>query len=184
MAAAVGLAPAAAARLRPGELGSTEAVLKWINAYRTKPDPANVPAAIRSLSQLGGFKDPESSGVYVGFIAGILGANPAKAEEIVNKTLPLPNADQWAIVRAIAYSDLPDWRGLLRRSAARMPEHRVMIDQYLAGTLPILRSVPLEREEPGLLDKMRTFVLLEKPSKPSAKELTFEHNPELVDPLW
>ena len=42
------------------------------------------------------------------------------------------------IVRAIAYSGLPDCRNLMRRVALRMPGRRVMIDSYLAGTLPTL----------------------------------------------
>mgnify|MGYP003348626361 CR=1 FL=1 len=71
-----------------------------------------------AISLHGGFKDPESSGIYVGFIAGVLGANPARADELIAKMLPLPDADQWIAVRAIAYSGLPDWRSLLRQREA------------------------------------------------------------------
>jgi len=37
------LAPASAAALRPGELATTEAVLRWINVYRLKRDLAQCP---------------------------------------------------------------------------------------------------------------------------------------------
>jgi len=36
-------APASAAALRPGELATTEAVLRWINVYRLKRDLAQCP---------------------------------------------------------------------------------------------------------------------------------------------
>ena len=34
-------------------------------------------------------------------------ANPDRAEELIGKMFPLPDADQWVIVRAIAYSGIP-----------------------------------------------------------------------------
>ena len=51
--------PSIAAPLRPGELGSREAVLAWMNGYRANRDPAHVPQAVQAMSQLGIFKDPE-----------------------------------------------------------------------------------------------------------------------------
>ena len=71
------VAPAAAARPPSAALNSTEGILRWINAYRDKPDPDGLPAVVRTLGALQAFKDAETSGAYVGFIAGVLGANPA-----------------------------------------------------------------------------------------------------------
>ena len=34
---------------------------------------------------------------------------------------PVPPEDEWVVVRAIAYSGLPDWRVLLRKVAPKMP---------------------------------------------------------------
>ena len=78
-------------------------------------------------------------GIYLGFIAGAIGSNPAKAEKLIASFFPVAPEDEWVIVRAIAYSGLPDWRNALRRVAPRMPARRVMIDSYLAGKLPILQ---------------------------------------------
>ena len=69
------LTPASAA-LRPPDTESTAAATNWINAYRAHPDPNNVPAVMRALSRLGAFNDPDQSGAYVGFLAGVLAANP------------------------------------------------------------------------------------------------------------
>ena len=44
---------------------------------------------VRSLSALQAFKDTETSGAYVGFIAGVLGANPARASDLIAKMLPI-----------------------------------------------------------------------------------------------
>src|ERR1700733_13399591 len=130
-------------------------VQQWIYNYRAKPDYAHVAAALRVLFHAQSFKEPENAGIYLGFIAGAIGSNPAKAEQLVTSFFPVPPEDEWVIVRAIAYSGLPDWRNLLRRMASRMSGRQVMIDSYLAGTLPTLTGIPLEEATPGILDKMR-----------------------------
>ncbi len=109
-------------------------VQQWIYNYRAKPDYAHVPAAVRVLFHSQTFKEPENAGIYLGFIAGAIASNPAKAEQLVNSFFPVPPEDEWVIVRAIAYSGLPDWRNLLRRVATKMPARRPMIDAYLSGT--------------------------------------------------
>src|ERR1700738_692854 len=119
-------------------------VQQWIYNYRAKPDYAHVPAAVRVLFHSQSFKEPENSGIYLGFVAGAIGSNPAKAEQLIASFFPVPPEDEWVIVRAIAYSGLPDWRNILRRLEPRMPERRVMIDSYLSGKLPILTAIPLE----------------------------------------
>ena len=92
MLAMLGVTAAAAAATpqQNGEFFSSEQVTAWISNYRTKPEPALLPAAVRALSRSGAFKEPESSGVYVGFLAGVIGANPDTAEELIGKMLPIP----------------------------------------------------------------------------------------------
>src|ERR1700755_1773893 len=130
-------------------------VQQWIYNYRTKPDYAHVPAAVRVLFHSQTFREPENAGIYLGFIAGAIASNPAKSEQLVNSLFPIPPQDEWVIVRAIAYSGLPDWRNLVRRVAPRMPGRRVVIAASLAGTLPILTEIPLEDVKPGAWDKLR-----------------------------
>jgi hypothetical protein len=166
---------------------SLSVVQQWIYNYRAKPDYAHVPAAVRVLFHAQSFKEPENAGIYLGFIAGAIGSNPAKAEQLVTSFFPVPPEDEWVIVRAVAYSGLPDWRNILRRLAPRMPARKVMIDAYLAGKLPTLADIPLEDAKPGMLDKLRgTFT-----RNPFAKEdkklntaLTFASNQDLLDTLW
>ena len=85
------LAPASDAVPNRIEFSSLDAVSRWIAGYRARPEPARLPQAVRALSAFGAFKDPESSGVYVGFIAGVIGFSYGKAEEIIGKTLPVPS---------------------------------------------------------------------------------------------
>ncbi len=171
-------APAQAARVQPADFGSAESILRWINNYRNKPDLGNVPGAVRALSEFGAFKDPDGSGVYVGFIAGILGANPAHADDLVEKMAPIQAQDQWAIVRAVAYSGLPDWQALLERHADQMPTRRVMIDKYVTGKLPTLKDIGTPKD-PSWFDKMWSFGDDKKP----AKKL-LEPTSDLLDTLW
>src|SRR5258707_10320086 len=132
---------------------SLNVVQQWIYNYRAKPDYAHVPAAVRVLFHSQTFREPENAGIYLGFIAGAIASNPAKSEQLVNSFFPVPVEDEWVIVRAIAYSGLPDWRDLLRRVAPKMPARQVMIDAYLAGSLPALYDIPLEEKRPGMMDK-------------------------------
>src|SRR5262245_21585515 len=129
-------APATAAPSPSLDLSSREAVLAWIWTYRAKRDLARVPAAVQAISRLGALRDPENCGVYIGFMAGVIGSNPAKAAELIGKMLPLPPEDQWALVRAIAYSGHPDWKALLQQFSERLPVRKVMVERYLAGKLP------------------------------------------------
>src|SRR6516165_10894985 len=143
-------APASAALPTRIEFTSLDAVSKWISTYRSKPDPARLPAAVRALSQFGAFKDVESSGVYVGFVAGVISANPDKAGELIGKMFPVAPNDQWVIVRAIAFSGHPEWKDLLRKFAPRLPQRQAMIDKYLEGNLPTLDEIPLEKKSPTM----------------------------------
>ncbi len=169
--------PASATQMDTGGFASADAVMRWINGYRLKPEPGRLPSAVQAMSRFGAFKDTESSGVYVGFTAGVLGANPARAETLVGRMLSIPETDQWAIVRAIAYSGLPDWKDIMRKFAERMPMRKVMIEKYLSGDLPTLDAVPFEKRNPTLWDKITG-----KPDKPN--EAAFDRNPELLDTLW
>jgi hypothetical protein len=54
--------PAAAVPARAPDLSTTDEVLRWINGYRAKPDVVRVPAAVRTLSQLGALRDAKRTG--------------------------------------------------------------------------------------------------------------------------
>jgi hypothetical protein len=164
-------------------------VQQWIYNYRAKPDYAHIPAAVRVLFHAQTFKEPENAGIYLGFISGAIASNPAKAEALVNSFFPVPAEDEWVIVRAIAFSGIPDWRNLLRKVATRMPGRRVMIDAYLAGSLPTLTDIPLEEKQPGTMDKIKAAFTSNPFSKDKdAKKLklqqTFAGNQDLLDTLW
>lgn len=162
-------------------------VQQWIYSYRARPDYAHVPAAVRVLFHSQTFKEPENAGIYLGFIAGAIGSNPAKAEQLVNSFFPVPPEDEWVIVRAIAYSGLPDWRSLMRNVALKMPARRVMIEGYLSGAQPTLMDIPLEQTKPGMLDKLRGALTQNPFAKEERKldtKLSFASNQDLLDTLW
>jgi hypothetical protein len=180
----IGLSAASAATALPrdAEFPSMDAVSRWVANYRAKPDPSRLPAAVRALSQLGALKEPDGAGVYVGFAAGVLGANPSKAEDLIARMMSIAPADHWIIVRAIAYSGHPDWQRWLRKFADRMPMRQSMIEKYLDGRLETLDEIGLEKKTPTLWDKMKGYFVHEKPANPSA--ITFDRSPELLDTLW
>src|SRR6201998_2893 len=166
---------------------SLSVVQQWIYHYRVKPDYAHVPAAVRVLFHAQTFREPENAGIYLGFIAGAIGSNPAKAEQLVDSCFPVPAEDEWVIIRAIAYSGLPEWRNLLRKVEPKMPGRHVMIDAYLSAKLPTLWEIPLEQPKPGTLDKLRA-VFTKNPFKKEEKKLdmtlSYAGNQDLLDNLW
>ena len=163
--------------------------LKLLKTYRENPDPQSVPGMIRALSQQGAFKDPESSGVYVGFLAGVLGSNPRTAKTLIADALPLPFEDQWLLIRAVAYSRLPNWPDLLRDLRKRLPERQLLIDYFLTGKMPTLDDAQLEPTQASTMDKFKRAFKYETYFGPKKKPerdyaLTFSTNPELIDTHW
>lgn len=182
VAAALSAPAAATAAPRMSDLASPDAVLRWINDYRAKPDPGAIPAVIRALSLRGAFKDPESAGVYVGFLAGVINSQGPHADALIGKIFPLPPQDHWVVVRAIAYSGHHDWKGLLRAAAPGMPARQVMIERYLTGKLPLLAQVGFE-PEPGWFDGWRNYVWLGN-GKAASKQAMLAPSPDVLDTLW
>ena len=174
------LAPAAAAPQARTELNSTEAALRWIFAYRAKPAPQHVPAFMRALARIGALRDPESSGTYVGFMAGVLNSNPDRTDELIAKMFPLPVEGQWAVVRAIAYSGLPEWKEVLRKAAPRMPTRATMIEKYLANRLPTLDQLVLPKDDPSFAERMKGYFTRSRLPKPNK----LEPSPDVIDTLW
>ncbi|MFZ0236437.1 MAG: hypothetical protein WAL37_03585, partial [Xanthobacteraceae bacterium] len=178
------VAPVSSAKAVPPSASAfttNDAILKWINGYRHRPDPQQLPSVVRALSAMQAFKAAESSGAYIGFIAGVLGSNVSHAEDLIAKMLPIDPADHWVLVRAIAYSGLPNWRELLATFVDRMATRRAMIDKYLDGKLPRLEQIDFRTDKPGMLDKIKSTLHFGKEQK---KAVALQPAPELIDVLW
>ncbi len=174
--------PAAAEQQPPNAApNSTDAMLRWINAYRGKPEPDALPVLVHGLSDLQAFKDAESSGAYIGFIAGVLGAIPDRADALIAKMLTIAPADHWVLVRAIAYSGLPHWKVLLLKFVDRMSTRRAMIEKYVAGKLPTLDQMSYQNAKPGMNDKIKTSLRI---GGEREKTVALDPSPELIDVLW
>ncbi len=139
----------AAAKQQP--LTAPEHILRFIDRYRANPEPERLPEVVRAMSALGQFRDMEGAGVHVGFMAGVIGGNPKTAESLIARMFPMPPEDQVAIIRAIAYSGLPEWKELLAKFVERMPARTVLIERYMSGKLPVLQAAPMEKG-PAILD--------------------------------
>jgi hypothetical protein len=81
-------------------------------------------------------------------------------------------------VRAIAYSDHPDWRNLLRRFEEKLPSRKVMMDKYLADELPTIWQNLAEK--PSAWEKVRSYMSRGEPPK----EVGLQPSPELLDTYW
>ena len=178
--------PAAATPASTSDLATTDAVLRWINGYRKKPDLAQVPVAVRTLSRLDALRESETAAVYVGFVAGIIGSNPQKADDLVEKMLAIKAEDNWFIVRAVAYSGMPNWRDLLSRFADRMPTRRLMIERYASGKLPTLDAIAFEAS-PTAMDRVKGFTASVGnfvTGHKTPESVRLDASPEVLDTLW
>ena len=173
------------ANARPSPLlDSLQASIDWINDYPRTRNVARAPAAIKAFSRYGGFKNPETSGSYVGFIAGLLGANPHQADRLIDGMLPVRDEDQWAVVRGIAYSGLPNWKDVLRRHAHQLEGRPTMVADYLNGRLPTLGTLTI-KPSPTTWERMKDAFAIDWPgSKKPDKPVTLEATPETLDVLW
>lgn len=180
-----GLIGGAAQAARPGPvLDSLQAATDWINDYRHSRDARHAPPAIRALSHYGGLKNPESSGVYVGFIAGLIGTHPDQADAMIDRMLPVREEDQWAVVRGIAYSGLPDWKDLLRRHAYQLEGRQIMIADYLNGRLPTLGALAI-KPSPTTWQRVKDAFAIDWPgAKKPDKPVELEATQEVLDALW
>jgi hypothetical protein len=130
---------------------NVDEIVVWMNGYRRKPEPKSVPDAIKSMIRFGVFRDPDTSGMYLGFIAGVLGAEPSNATALIRRLLPLSPEDQVMLVKAIAYSGLPNWKATLASFSQRLPDRAVLIERYMSDKLPALDALPLD-QGPAPLD--------------------------------
>lgn len=121
-----------------------EHVLKFINDYRSNPEPGKLPQVVRAMGDLGLFRDIDSAGVHVGFVAGVLGSNPELTEKLITEMFPMPPEDQVVLIKAIAFSGLENWKSVLERFVERMPARHGLIHKYLYGDGKVLDDMPLE----------------------------------------
>ncbi len=128
-----------------------EDVLAWINGYRTKPEPKRLPAAVRAMSEFGLIKDMDQAGIYIGFTAGVLGSEPETIDKAITALFPMQPDDQVLLIKAIAYSGMPDWKDVLGRYVERMPARKVLIDKFLFGKKPALENLPIA-EDSSVID--------------------------------
>ena len=63
--------------------------------YRLRPEPGKLPAAVKAMSEFGVFRDMDTAGIYVGFMAGVLHTNAARAEELVSKMFRCRPRTRW-----------------------------------------------------------------------------------------
>ena len=140
--------PAKAKAPRP--FTKSEELLEWMNRYRLNPEPKRLPEAVRAMVKSSVTKDMDQAGVYVGFTAGVIGSNPDDAEKLISDMFPLDPQDQVLVIKAIAYSGLPDWKELMIKFVERMPARKVLIDKFLFSNKPTLADLPFEESSQAI----------------------------------
>ena len=134
----------------PAAFEKSEHVLAFISGYRENKEPARIPGAVSAMVRFGLISDPEKAGIYTGFLAGVIGENQVDADRMIASLFPMPPTEQVVLIKAIAYSGLPDWKELMGRFVERMPARKVLIRKYLFGDGLTLEALPLD--DPFVLD--------------------------------
>lgn len=138
------VAPRAAAQ--HGDLAFTkpEHVLAFINGYREEKSPQRVVAAVKAMGDLGMLREPEESGIYIGFLAGVIKESGDGARALIGRMFPMPPEDQVILIKAIAYCGRDDWKDLITHFTERMPARKVLIERYLYRGGPMLDGLMTE----------------------------------------
>lgn len=144
-------AAAAGAKARKDVFGDATRIQGWIATYRDDPQPGQVPKLVKAMAAKGLLQEQDRAGIYIGFVAGVLADNQIDADNLVTKMFPLPPAAQVLIIKAIAYSGLPDWKQRLGRFVERMPARQILIRKFLYGKQPTLDKLALDKG-PEVLD--------------------------------
>jgi hypothetical protein len=179
-----------AAKVRKGaprvqRFADTDAILRFIDEYRHDRKPVELPDLVKAMSSQGLLRDPEKSGLFVGFTAGVLGANPKIADTLIDAMFPLPPQDQSLVIMAIAYSGLHDWKQRLTRVSERMPARNALVRKMLYGKEPGLYEKPLDQDL-ALLDMLWGYHLatgLDRPVRRIITALAWAKESENIDRL-
>ena len=131
--------------------GDATRIQGWIATYRDDPKPVLVPALVKTLAAQGLLQEQDRAGIYIGFVAGVLADNQVEADKLVTEMFPLPPAAQVLVIKALAYSGLPDWKERLQRFVERMPARKILIRSFLFGKAPTLETLPFDKG-PEVLD--------------------------------
>ncbi len=145
-------------RSKPDPFPSGDRVIGWMARYRLDPNPKLLPDVVHAMSRLGLLKERETSGVFIGFLAGALGDSGKDAKPIIARFFPMPQDEQIVVVHAIAYSGLPNWREVLTSFVERMPAQKIAIEKALYGKGNGLNDVPLD-SGPAVLDMLWGYYL-------------------------
>jgi hypothetical protein len=87
--------------------------------------------------------------------------------------------DRWLVMRAIAYSGLPDWKPLMRRFAARLPRYDALAGKYLTGKEPTFAHFKVT-PAPTAFERLRENLSIGSPERP----VVLEPSPDVLDTLW
>jgi hypothetical protein len=167
---------------RPADFTNADSVLRFVNEYRMRPEFERIPSAYRTLSRVGALKDTDIGAVYLGFLAGVIGSNPDKVDGLLRELLlTLPPEDKWLVIRAVAYSGLPNWKEVMRKYAMYTPGRLVMIEKYISDKTPTLERLALDKNDPDWIDKMKIY-FTGKPRDDGVKRL--EATPDIIDTYW
>ena len=137
-------------------------VLTSISGYREDAEPNKLPAFVKAVARLRLLDDDERSGIYFGFVAGILADNQTKAAEFAADMFPLKPEHQIIVIRGLAYSGLPGWKRILKDLTERMPARKKLISDSLSAKVRLWSSYP-SRNGPRCLLPGGGSILLRAP---------------------
>lgn len=128
-----------------------EQVLNWISIYREDAEPHKLPAFVKAVARLRLLEDDQRSGIYFGFVGGVLADNQTNAAGFAADMFPLRPENQIIVIRSLAYSGLPQWKKILSGLTERMPARKKLITQYLFGKGKTLEQLSF-KDGPQVLD--------------------------------
>ena len=88
-------------KLDNADFRSADLIGRYINVYRAKPEPQRLPQLFRAMVDLNMLADAESSGLYLGFVGGVLASDATNANATIGNMFPLPPQHHAALIKAL-----------------------------------------------------------------------------------
>lgn len=101
--------------------GTSVSAPAWLESYYLNPDPANLAADVRRLSDSGFLDRSENSAVAIGFLGALFARHPDRLEGWLSGFGDLPARHRRLLAAAVWQSGHPEGPALLRAMATQSP---------------------------------------------------------------
>ena len=128
-----------------GVFTSQEEFSKWLTFYYLKPEPKNIPAAVRYMSESGVLNNKNAFSPMFGFLAGVIKDNPNKADVWAQELKSIEPAHYGVVILGIWYAKLPNSKEIVYEILDSDDALKEQFAYLKKGDTMQIQEIPLEQ---------------------------------------